>query len=244
MHATLDRYVSFIDESSIESYQEPMSILVKFPTRSRPDQFLQTFSTYITKADDPKHIRFLITLDANDDTVTPEFLQTIHNIHPHVKYVVGTSKNKIDAVNRDMDQAGDYDILLLASDDMIPVVQGYDRIIRDAMKEHYPDRDGVLFFNDGYNGSKLNTLSIMGKPYYERFHYLYHPSYKSLYCDNEFMHVAQRLGKQTYFDQVIIRHDHPKTSVNVKHDALYQKNYSYTKADHDNYIQRKRLGFP
>jgi hypothetical protein len=91
---------------------------------------------------------------------------------------------------------------------MIPEVQGYDEIIREKMRRHYPDTDGVLWFNDG-NRSDLNTLTIMGRKYFKRFGYLYHPGYRSLYCDKEFTLVGTKLGKQTYFDQVIIRHEHP-----------------------------------
>jgi hypothetical protein len=77
------------------------------------------------------------------------------------------------------------------------------------MTEHYPDTDGVLWFNDGYQGNRLNTLCILGKKYYDRFNYIYHPDYISVWCDNEFMDVANLLGKQIYFDDIIIRHEHP-----------------------------------
>ena len=70
------------------------------------------------------------------------------------------------------------------------------------------DLDHVLFYNDGYCGSKLNTMCILGRKYYERFHYIYHPAYKSLWCDNEFMEVADMLGKQTYYNTCLFRHDH------------------------------------
>ena len=92
---------------------------------------------------------------------------------------------------------------------MIPVVKGYDTIIKNNMSKLYPDTDGVLWFNDGYQGNKLNTLCILGKKYYDRFGYIYNPEYISVWSDNEFMDVGNILGKQTYFDEVIIQHQHP-----------------------------------
>jgi hypothetical protein len=90
--------------------------------------------------------------------------------------VVGRSCGKIGAINRDMDLAPPFDILLLASDDMIPIVKGYDRIIRDNMPL---DTDRVLHFNDGHRTDSLNTLCILGKKYYDRFGYIYYPEYKT-----------------------------------------------------------------
>ena len=75
-------------------------------------------------------------------------------------------------------------IVLLASDDMIPMEKGFDNIIIDKMKNYYPDTDGVLWFNDGYQGDKLNTLCILGKKYYDRFGYIYNPEYISVLSDN------------------------------------------------------------
>jgi hypothetical protein len=232
---------------NIESYSDeiPFIILLKFPSRSRPDKLKSTFTSYITMASKPSSLYALVSLDEDDSTVTPQLVNELKQIHANTTVVIGASKGKIGAVNRDMEQAGqfNYDIILLASDDMIPVQEGYDEIIRRDMKTFYPDRDGVLWYNDGYQGSKLNTLCILGKPYYERFKYIYHPSYKSLYCDNEFMEVANQLGKQTYRDNVIIRHEHPITTSHVNRDELYIENQKYVYEDYDNFIKRRAEGF-
>jgi hypothetical protein len=48
---------------------------------------------------------------------------------------------------------------MLASDDMIPVVSGYDQIIRNDMYENFKNTDGVLWYNDG-GQTIITTLSI------------------------------------------------------------------------------------
>jgi hypothetical protein len=241
MYALLSSYGSFLVPK--EHYDEPFTILIKFPSRSRPQKLIDTYQIYITMAERPDLIHTLITLDQDDPTATDQLIQSLTAIHPRTKVVIGASAGKIGAVNRDMEQAGSYDILLLASDDMIPVQKGYDEIIRRHMKEWYPDRDGVLWYNDGYQGRNLNTLCILGKPYYDRFGYIYHPSYKSLYSDNEFMEVANRLGKQTYIDSIIIRHEHPSAIRTIKKDTLYDENDKYHDMDRDTFMLRKRSGF-
>jgi hypothetical protein len=184
----------------------------------------------------------LISLDDDDTTITKTQQIILKKIHPDTQIVVGTPCGKIGAVNRDMEFAPSYDILLLASDDMIPIKKGYDGIIRQKMTELYPDTDGVLWFNDGYQEDRLNTLCILGKKYYDRFGYIYHPSYKSVWCDNEFTDVANKLGRQTYFSDILIKHEHPYWT-KEKPDSTFVENDKYNDTDKANYELRKGVLF-
>lgn len=187
-----------------------MKILVKFPTRGRKTKFLSVLKKYYDLCEDKENIHFLISLDEDDTEMNNQHTKDVLSTFKNLTYVFGRSLSKIHAVNRDINDLKEkWDIVLLASDDMVPQVLGYDQIIRNKMNELYPDTDGVLWFNDGYQGNRLNTLCILGKKYYERFNYIYHPDYKSCFSDNEFMEVGSILKKQTYIDQVIIRHEHP-----------------------------------
>lgn len=215
-----------------------MRLLIKLPSRSRPDKLVAITSKYVEYSDDMDKTNFVISLDSDDKTVTPELVLNLKSIHKNIEVVVGSSTSKIHAINRDIPDPSTFDILLLASDDMNPIERGYDKIIREKMTLHYPDTDGVLFFNDGFNNEKLNTLVICGSKYYQRFNYIYYPGYMSLFCDNEFMDVANRLGKQTYFDKVIIRHEHPITDKTVEVDELYARNDKFFKRDRLLYVQR------
>ena len=208
-----------------------MRLLVKFPSRARPQKLYDTLSKYVEYAATKQETYFMISLDTDDETATPSLVEKLKALHPHVDVHLGLSENKVAAINRDMDKAPPFDILLLASDDMIPVKRGYDEIIRSKMMRHYPDTDGVLWFNDGYVGNTLNTLVICGKKYYERFGFIYNPIYKSFHCDNEFTDLASDLGKQTYFPEVIIRHEHPANNTAVVCDSLYQRNSGVWKDD-------------
>ena len=185
-----------------------MKLLVKFPTRNRKNKFFKVLRQYQNLCEDLDNTYFLITLDNDDESMNSSDVEDIFNTFKNVKVIYGTSNSKIHAVNRDIELVNDWDIVLLASDDMTPKVKGYDNIIRNKMKEFYSDTDGILWFNDGHMGNKLNTLCILGKKYYDRFGYIYHPEYKSVWSDNEFMLVGNILGKQTYFEQVIFKYMH------------------------------------
>ena len=218
-----------------------MKILIKFPTRGRRDKFFNVLDIYYQMVTNLDDIEFQITIDTDDESMNNYNVLEKLKTYKNLKYDLGISKNKIDAVNRDI-TIGDWDIILLGSDDMIPKVKGYDDIIRNKMTELYPDTDGVLWFNDGNQGNRLNTLCILGKKYYERFNYIYHPDYTSLWADNEFMDVANLLNKQTYFNDIIIRHEHPDAGFG-KRDFVHIDNVKFDTIDKNVYIKRKENNF-
>lgn len=221
-----------------------MNLLVKFPTRGRLEKFRETYSEYMNKMSKFDKTFIYVTADFDDKQMHRSNLKFMYEKRSKVFY--GISSSKIHAVNRDMgliDGQFKWDILLLASDDMIPQVHGYDEIIRQDMQKYYPDTDGVLWYNDGYAGNKLNTLVCMGRKYFERFGYIYHPAYKSLWCDNEFMLVADKLGKQTYIDNVIIKHEHPANNSEIETDARYIATEKYYHEDKKVFEARKKKNF-
>lgn len=220
-----------------------MNILVKFPTRSRPKLFLAALMKAI-KLQQTQNVKYLISYDEDDNTMTNQLIEVVKNEYPFVFFKKGNSKNKIEACNRDVnDFELPWDILVLMSDDMICQHLGWDRYLIKEMKEHYSDTDGVLFHSDGYVNRKLNTMCILGRKYYERFNYIYHPSYISFWCDNEFTDVANKLNKQTYFPLVLFKHEHPANNAAIACDELYEKNNLVFHDDLLTYQKRKKNGF-
>ena len=228
-------------------------LLIKIPTRERGFIWLQSYLDNITN---PNTI-ILLTLD-NDETEEPP-------AHPQIIYVRGNSKSKIDAINRDIDLYIDqFDILLIGSDDMIPQIKGFDQIILDDMNKHYPDGDGCLWYNtedaepvlkdryskvikagsDEFYTKWICMMPIMGTPYYQRFGYVYHPSYRSFSCDDEQTIIAHRLKKITYIHQRIVKHKHPAWDKEGEGDNLYTKNDRNWNYDRTNLRRRQARGFP
>lgn len=218
-----------------------MKILIKFPTRARREKFFKVLDKYYNLLEDHENTFFVISCDSDDYEMNNE--ETIKKLesYPNLKYYFGNNKNKIEAINADLKDQ-DFDIILLASDDMIPQEKGYDVIIRQGFKKFFPDTDGVLWFDDGYQGSNLNTLCILGKKYYERFLYIYNPEYISLWCDNEFMEVSKMLGRVKYIPHVIIKHEHP-VWLGEKWDDLQVKNDSFNQKDQKTFEKRKQHRF-
>lgn len=216
-------------------------LLIKFPTRSRKDKFFNVLDLYYKNIEDLDNTRFIITCDKDDKEMNNDKVEDKLLNYKNLSVYYSDNKTKIEAINTDLEDE-DFDILLVASDDMIPQKFGFDNIIRTQMSINFPNNDGVLWFNDGYQRSNLNTLPILGKKYYDKFNYIYHPSYKSLWCDNEFMEVANKLKKQVYIDDVIIKHEH-QVWTGEKWDNLQVINDSFNNEDKNNYLRRKKHNF-
>lgn len=218
-----------------------MKLLIKFPTRDRKDKFFEVLDMYVRMLLKPDDVHFLISCDEDDETMNNDEVKSKLATYKNLTIGYGKNSSKIEACNADMGGV-DFDIVLLASDDMIPKAFGFDENIRKNMVRLYPDTDGVLWYNDGFQGPRLNTLCILGKKYYDRFGYIYHPSYKSLWCDNEFMIVANTLEKQTYINAIIVEHQHMDRGM-ADQDELYIKNNKLNVVDYNNFIKRKEINF-
>lgn len=219
-----------------------MRILIKYPTRQRPLLFRQTVKHWIKMLANVAETSLLITCDNDDRTMgDPDMRSFISALPIDVAVIFGTSRSKVEAINRDMaDYTRPWDVLLLASDDMTPVVPGYDERIRAAFQGG--GLDNLLWISDGRQ-NRICTIACMGRPYYERYGYIYHPEYKSLWCDNEQTEQAIRAGALLR-EECLIRNDSPDWGGFVPRDALYQRNNALYRTDKRTYLARKKAGFP
>lgn len=237
-----------------------MKILYKYPTRERPLLFSRTLLSWYKRME-LNDFEFLVCCDNNDSQMNNKEVRKFMSQFTNLTYRYDDNHSKIEACNRGVSEKN-FDIVVLVSDDMIPEIAGYDRVIVEKMSENFPDTDGALWFFDGYNPD-INTLSILGRKYYDRFGYIYHPSYVTQWCDQEHTDVAKSLNKLSKYESVIVRHLHPEVAVLreetrnalqnhmpeylqtnfLGHDQLWLRN-SRGDADRENYFSRRAAGFP
>lgn len=211
-------------------------LLVRMPTRGRPIQAIDVLAKYRAMAGIPVTIE--VVLDEDDATMlAPEVLQRLYGLGCVI--TVGGHKSKVDAVNGG--RVREWDVLLLASDDMVPAVDGYAKRALDAIEKHFPHLDGAVYFDDGYQGEKCCTLPIMGRRLYDQFGYVYHPDYKSLFCDQEQTEVLSMMGRLKYVDEKIIEHKH--WVVGATKDALYERNDALWEIDRKTFEDRRAAEF-
>ncbi len=218
-----------------------MKFLFKYSTLGRSEWFKRTLDKYYAMLSGKYDYEFLITLNQNDVAMNTKEMKEFMGAYSHLRYKYGNHQNKIAAINADMEDEN-FDILFIVSDDMEPIVPGFDHYIVELMQEYFPALDGALHFHDGCCGKDVTiTLSIMGKKLYDYFGYVYHPDYKSFYCDLEFTDEVRRLGKVHYSPEIIVKHNYKGWS---GVDSTYKRNSRLGRYDEETYNRRKAAGFP
>jgi len=216
--------------------------LFKYPSRGRPERFFKSLDSIFNNVSYHDYYHVACTLDTDDETMNnPEVVNRIL-AYRNVSIQWGKSESKIHAVNRDMPKI-DWDILINMSDDMEFNIFGFDVMIGVDMMTHLPNFDGLLHYPDQDAREALATMYIAGRKWWEfRGKNIYHPSYKSLWCDNEEMIVAQMCGKYKYCGYQINVHKNPAYGYLPK-DEMFQRQQDDWDEDEANYKARKARNF-
>jgi hypothetical protein len=180
--------------------------------------------------------QMIVSIDADDVCTKQSDELNLMYFDSRVNILVGASKSKIDAINRDVPKDG-WDILVNLSDDQVFTKRGFDEVIAQCGKDEF------LHLPDGHVNELLPTMSIMGYDYYKRFNYIYHPDYVSLWCDNEQMDVAKQLGCYKYINEHVFEHLHPAWG-KAPIDAQLEHTQSFYRRDERVYKKRRSLNFP
>lgn len=133
-------------------------------------------------------------------------------------------------------------ILILVSDDMHPP-QGWDyKLLRDLRLNS--DKPCVLQIHDSIRDD-IMTLPIMNRAAYDKLGYLYHPSYISMFADNDLAETAK--AHKMYYRSTIEGFEH-RHWINGKSqkDATYEREGSTVawQLGEKVYNQRKLERFP
>jgi len=215
-------------------------ILIKMPTLNRPDSLIKSLDSFYQNKSGRFEISFIISANSNDLNTNNKSVRNKIKEYEGAKIFFGNHKNKVESYNADIGKT-DFDIIIAASDDMVVVEKDYDEIIIKNMEKYFPDTDGVLWFDTGENNI-TDTLSIMGKKYYERFNYVYNNCYNGYYCDDEFTRVAFKLGRLRRINKKIIVHEIPH-HLEMSNDDTYLKSLVHGTRDKAMYKIRKKAQF-
>lgn len=155
--------------------------------------------------------------------------------------LINKNKSAIEAINvaaafyaKHRGKPGDF--LIVISDDFdCPEDWGESlkNMIGDSDDKCYKTWDGIQYW--------VMTLPIMGWGFYNRFGYVYHPSYKHNFCDTELTCVAEMTGCGIGLIGNAVTFNHlcesiPKDDLNRRNDATFEDGKR-------NFIERKKRNF-
>jgi hypothetical protein len=211
-------------------------ILIHIPSRGRPDELLAAVDNFAACIEDRENTGIQISQDYDDPTLDPLWVDP-----PTLVWrVLGDSKSKVAAINRDLDR-GPWDVLVCASDDLSPMAKGFDQAIRTDFANDADDFDAVMWYPD--KNHRICCHPVIGRKYYERDGYVFHPSYRAFYCDDELTMVAQKRGKLFKSTAVEWDHRHPNYR-SRKPDGLDHRNKEFMRQDYLTFCRRQSEGFP
>jgi len=240
-------------EPKVRARAAGLRFVLKWPTRGRQALFRETLTAHREALSGRNPVRFVVSVD-KDDPADADIAAALSSIlglgvgcNPDWCITAGPAgRGKIAAINADI-PTDEWDVLVLLADDMVPVEKDWDERIVIDMARTFPDLDGILAYDDGYRPPPVNpeevsciTMPVMGRRYYDRAGFIYHPEYTSLWCDVELAEAAVRAGKAKRIPRVIIRHDW----IGQRPDELLKRNESYYAADQKIYKRRQAAGFP
>lgn len=227
-----------------------MNFLIKYPTRARPKQFFKVLDMYIDMFSIENDYHVLVSCDNDDPSMNNNATIARLKTYAKLSFFFAPRDTKIRAINRDIDKISyDWDIVIGASDDSIPIAAGYDKIVaseilvlQDLTGYQYADTDCILWFDDPFRND-LPTVIIMGRKYYDRFGYILNPVYDSMYAENELIAV----GKDHIIrvPKTIIEHRHHSSGRpgSLLQDKLYKENHIPYAKDRNTFTRRRAAGF-
>ena len=225
-------------------------IILKYPTRQRPGKFMANLNSYLKNLSGKHQITLVVSMDTDDilcnNGAIQRFLDIKKSDKVNVIYSYGESKGKIAAINRDIPKTP-WDILVATADDMEPMENHWDDIIVEDMFREFPDLYGAINYNNdprlenkGKEGFKtLITLPVIGRKLYDKFGYIYHPEYKSEWCDNEQTIVYETLGVLKHIDKRPIIHKWEENQDDLMRKNMYD-GFTYDRKVFEN---RKAVNF-
>lgn len=222
----------------------PHKIFFKYTSKSRVNNFFRGLDSIVNNLAKKEDYHILCSFDVDDkEYANPGFIERLKT-YENVSHYFGISTSKIYAINRDILLAPAWDILVNMSDDFIFTQWGFDDLIRTAFQQHFSDLDGFCHFHDGFQ-PRLATMSIIGRKWFDRTGYIYHPSYITEYCDVEEQEKAKILGRYKYMGEEIkiMMHIHPYNAHKEAIDELYKKNMLSSNLDKENYFKRLAINF-
>jgi hypothetical protein len=224
----------------------PIRILFKFPCRGRKKLLIQSLESLNMNIRDRDNYHISLTLDTDDLVLNNRETIDILSSYPNTYIAWGQSSTKVEAINRSMPDY-DWDVVICWSNDMFATFYGLDDIMRDYILQACGNKgmDALIHFPEPDTKDILNVLYVATRKYYDRFSYIYHPSYQSLFCDNESMCVAQLLGKYYFIGTPgLYEHRNPAYSHHgMERDELFNFQQSLWDVDERNFNERKARNF-
>jgi len=204
-------------------------------SRQRPVRMTRVFKKWMENAKNPELIKTIISIDS-DDSLADQYHLLLDPIAEHynseLSIIINDNKCTVDAINSCKSHI-DGDLILVFSDDTDCFLNWDEQIINFSERLN----GKYIIKTSDCIGKTLITMPIFSKEYLDSFDYVYHPSYKHMFCDTELTCVAYLLDCVVDCNKFEFKHLH-YTQLHHDRDAIDDKNQSTFYEGMSNFILR------
>ena len=209
-----------------------MKISIIHPSRGRPVKAVEAYQEWLMKAEGD--FEYILSIDQSDPTQSQYYQQCQkHNVHGSI--LLNPNRCIVEAVNVAAKHSTG-DLIVVMSDDF-GCPEHWDKLLIERVKQDQQ----VLHVFDTIQRD-IVTLPIMTRSYYNRFGYVYHPQYFSMFCDNDLTECAKRTGAYTDCRDLTFEHRHWVNGKAVK-DKTYEREESGWAVGEKLFKRRKLINF-
>ena len=228
-----------------------MKFLLAHPSYGRPQKAEATARLWYERATNKENIAYHICVE------TPEYV-TYTDVFSHdffsdkdLKMVHGNFGTCVSAANNavltGITDNPDSDIIILVSDDF-ECPENWDALLTEkilsAYGENHKEEKFAVQVSDGVV-SHILTIPIISRAAYAETGYIYHPSYISMYADNDLRDVFYRHFKILEARDLVFRHVHWAHGYGTKDNTyLHQERPEAWTIGKQIYQKREAEGFP
>lgn len=191
-------------------------ISIIHPSRWRPEVARKTHNEWMENADNPQQIEYIVSIDMTD-SMQNKYFDVFKDTN--AKIIVNNNRSIVDAVNNGA-KAATQNIFVVVSDDF-SCPENWDMNIVGYCHQ---DEPVLLHVNDTVQ-NYISTIPIINRPYYQRFGFIYHPHYFSMFADNDLTDCAKIIGAYVSDFSLIFEHKHFIVGKN-KRDKTYDRQNS------------------
>lgn len=220
-----------------------MKISIIHPSYGRPELAFQTWSKWISKANNKTDIQYLMCVSKSDPslkTYTDYFTGIDFGNHTFLPIYSEQSNMVVQMNEAAKESTGD---LIIAISDDFDCPDSWDHRLLNQIAGR---KDFVVRIDDGIRNpgiltEKIIPMPIMDRTFYNRFGYIYQPDYNHFFGDEELFRVGVILGAKIEVP-LLFPHIHPVTG-KVQSDHVNKKNNAFHPGDKETFKKREAEGF-
>jgi hypothetical protein len=178
-----------------------MRILLATPTRGRAASFKEMVRSARRTANHPEQLHVVARIDKDDPVRGGYMTERGFTVMQGERVLLSQAWNEIADYYT-------YDILMMCADDIRFRTTGWDDDVVRGF-EHWPDRIGLMYADDGIHGQKGATHSFVSRQWIDAVGYYLPPTLLGDYVDNWLMSLAASIGRAGYLPRCYIEHRHP-----------------------------------